>query len=110
MQPADHVKFRGAFAHALFGALVNFFERKSVSAGRVGIAPERAQFAVRHANIGGIDVPVDVEVSDVSVALFAHMIREPAHRQKIRRAIQRNPSSCDSRSPAKTLSAIGFKR
>ncbi len=32
VQPADDVEFRGAFANALFGALIDFIERKSVSA------------------------------------------------------------------------------
>ena len=35
MQAADDVKFGGAFAHALFRALVNFFQSKGVSAGSV---------------------------------------------------------------------------
>ena len=63
MQAADHVKFGGAFAHALFGALINFFERESVRAGRVGVAAKGAQLAVRDADVGGIDVAIDVEIA-----------------------------------------------
>ena len=67
MQAADHVKFRGAFAHAFRGALVNFFEREGVGAGRIRRAAEGAELAMRDADIGGIDVAVDVEVADVAV-------------------------------------------
>ncbi len=63
MQAADHVEFRGAFAHALFGALVNFFERERVGARRVGIAAKGAQLAMRDADVGGIDVAIHVEES-----------------------------------------------
>ena len=90
MQPADNVKFRRAFAHALFRALINLFERIHVRAGSVRIAPKRAQLAMRHANVGRIDVPIDVEIGDVAVALLANMIREPADREQIRRAKQQN--------------------
>ena len=38
---------------------------------------------MRHANIGGIDVPIDVEVANVAVALLTNVIREPAQRQQI---------------------------
>ena len=67
MQSADHVEFGGAFAHALFGALVDFFEREGVRAGRVRVASKRAQLAVRDADVGGIDVPVHVEEAGVAV-------------------------------------------
>ena len=90
MQAADHVEFGGAFAHALFGALVDFFEREGVSAGRVGIAAEGAQLAVRDADVGGIDVAIDVEEADVAVALLAHVIGEPADGQQVGRAVERD--------------------
>src|SRR6476661_1747763 len=73
MQTANDVEFGGAFAHALFGALVDFFESERVSAGNVGIAAEGAQFAMRDAYVGGVDVAIDVEVGDVAVALFANV-------------------------------------
>ena len=89
MQPADHVKFRRAFAHALLGALVNFFERECVRAGRVGIAAERAQFAMRDAHVGRINVPVHIEEARIAVALLADEIGEPPHGKQVRRAIER---------------------
>ena len=90
MQAANHVEFGGAFADALFGALVDFFEREGVGAGSVGIASESAQLAVGDAHVGGIDVAIDVEIGDVAVAFFAYVIGEPADGEKIGRAIQRD--------------------
>ena len=111
MQTADDVKFGRAFAHALFRALINFFERIHVRAGSIRIAPKRAQPAMRQANIRRIDMPIDVEIGDVAVPLLANVVREPADSQQDRASDRaRMPSSIDSRSPAKTLSAIGFKR
>ena len=65
---------------------------------------------MRHADVRGIDVPVDVEVADVAVALLAHVVGQPAQGQQVRRAIERTPSSASSRSPASTLAAIGSSR
>ena len=91
MQAANNVELRGAFMNALLRTLVNFFQRKCVSARGARIAAKRAQFAVRYANISGIDVPVDVEVGDIAMALLANVIRQPADCQQIRR-----PVKCDS--------------
>src|SRR5712671_5624565 len=91
MQAADDVELCGAFTNALLRTLINFLQRKCVSARSARIAAKRAQLAVRYANISGIDVPVDVEVSDIPMALLANVIRQPANRQQIRR-----PVKCDA--------------
>ena len=83
MQAADNVNFRGAFANALCRALVHFLERIGVRAGSFGIAAEGAEFAMRDADVRGIDVAIDVVIGDVAVALFADVIGEPADREKI---------------------------
>ena len=83
MQAADDVEFRGAFGHTLGGALPYFVEREGVGSGSVGRASESAKFAMRHANVGGIDVAVDVEVGDVAVAFFANVIGEPAYAEQV---------------------------
>src|SRR4029077_1767783 len=49
---------------------------------------EGAEFAMGHADVGGINVPVDVEVADVAVALFADVVREPAQGEQIGRAVK----------------------
>src|SRR5580704_13090173 len=90
MEAADNVKLRGAFANTLFRALVNLFKRKRVRAGRVGIAAKGAKFAMRYAHIGRIDVPVDVVIRNVAMAVLANVIRKPADRKKIGRTIQRD--------------------
>src|ERR1700674_1096205 len=88
MQAAYHVKFSGAFANTLFGTLVDLFERERVGAGSAWVAAESAELAVRNADIRRINVTVDVEIGDVAVALFAHMIGKPAYGEKIGRAIE----------------------
>ena len=83
MQAADDVKFRGAFGDAFARALPHFIQSEGVSAGRIERASKSAKLAMRHANICGIDVAIDVEIGDVAVAFFADVIREPAYPQKI---------------------------
>ena len=90
VQAADHVKFRGAFAHALFGALVNFLQRKCIGAGSIGVAAKSAQLAVGHANVCRVDVAIYVEEAGVSVAVLAHVVGQPADGQQVRRAVQRD--------------------
>src|SRR5882672_131888 len=88
MQAADDVKFGCAFADALVGALINFVEGVSVGAGRVRIAAERAELTVGNADVGRIDVTIDVVVGDVAVFLLADIIGEPADGEKVGRAIK----------------------
>src|ERR1700730_14959252 len=82
------MKFRGAFTQTLFGALPDLFEGKRVSAGRLRAAAEGAELAMRHADVSWVDVPVEVEVADVAVALFADVVRQPAQGQQIGRAVK----------------------
>ena len=63
---------------------------------------------MRHADIRRIDVTIDVEVADVTVALLAHVVRQPTHGQKIARTIEHDAVGGRSRSPAKTFSAMGW--
>src|SRR5580704_1608362 len=51
MQATDDVKFSGAFANALFRALIDFFERKRVRARSIGVAAERAKSTVCDADV-----------------------------------------------------------
>src|SRR5437763_8815992 len=88
MQPANNVELRRSFANALLGTLIDFLERKSVSARRTRVTAKGAQLAVRYANVRGIDVAVDVEVSDVAMALLANVIRQPPNCQQIRRSVE----------------------
>src|SRR5579864_5794429 len=89
MQPTDNMKFGRAFRDALPRALPDFFERVAVRALGIFVAPESAQAAMRAADIRGIDVPVDVVVAEVAVALLANMIREPTNGKQIARFVER---------------------
>src|SRR5882762_518692 len=88
MQAANDVEFGGAFANALFRTLIDFFQSVGVGTGRVRIAAKGAEFAVRHANVGRIDVAINVEIGDVAVFFFADVVGEPADGQQIGRAIE----------------------
>jgi len=88
VQAADNVKFGCTFANALVGALVDFVECVGVCARRIGIAAERTEFAMRDANVGRIDVAVDVVVGDVAVLFLADVVGEPADSEKVRRTIE----------------------
>src|SRR5262249_19278802 len=63
-------------------------QRHGVSARSVFLAPKCAKPASGYADVGGVDVPVDVEVGHVAVQPLADMVGQPAHRQDIRRTIQ----------------------
>ena len=88
MQAADNVKLGRTFPYTLFGTLIDFFESVSVCARGIRVAPKRAKFAMRDADIRGIDVAVDVEIGDVAVLFFADVVGEPADREQVRRTIQ----------------------
>ena len=88
MQPADDVKFGDRFAPALAGAMPHLFERHGVGFGIAHALAERAQAATGHADIGGVDVPVDVEVGQVAVHPLAHQVGQVADGQNIGRAIE----------------------
>ncbi len=90
MQAADDVEFGGAFADPLCRAFVNFFEREGVSPGSPGIAAKRAKLAMGHADVGGIDVAINVVVGDIAMALFSNIVGEPTDGEKVGRAIQRH--------------------
>jgi len=89
MQAAHNVKFGSTLGDTSRGAGKNFIERKRVGPGRVGRAAESAEFAMRDADVGGIDVAIDVEIADVAVALFADVIGKPADGEEIVRLKER---------------------
>jgi len=83
------MKFGGALSDAVTGTLVDFLESEVVGAGRIGRAAKGAEFAVSDADVGGIDVTIDVEIGDIAMLFFADEVREPAYGEKIVRFIQR---------------------
>src|SRR5579875_2247962 len=83
------MKLRGALGDALRGAAPDFVQRISVRALHVFIPAKGAEFAMCAADVRRIDVPVDVEIADIAVELFADVIRQPADGQQIVRGVER---------------------
>ncbi len=65
------------------------FQRHGVGPRRILLASKSAQAAGGNTNIGGIDVPVDIEICHVSVQAFANMVGQPANGQDVSRAVER---------------------
>ena len=89
MQAADDVELGHRLGVAGGRGVPDFFQRHGVSAGRVFLAAEGAEPAGRHANIGVVDVAIDVEVGDVAVHPLAHVVGQPPDGENVARAIER---------------------
>ena len=90
MQSADDVKLRDRLAPTFRRRAEDFFQRHGVGAVSPGFAAEGTELATGHADVGGIDVAVDVEIGDVSVPLFADVVRQMADGKKVVRVIKRD--------------------
>ena len=88
MQAADDVKLRDRLAPAFRRRAENFIQSHRISAVSAGLPPESAQLATGHADVGGIDVTVDVEIGEVPVPLFADVVRQMADGQKVVRVVK----------------------
>src|ERR1035438_5606894 len=89
VQAADDVKLRNRFAVAGSSGVPDFFQRHGVGAGGVLLAAKGAQAAGGHANIGVIDMAVNVEVGDVAVHPLANGGGQPDNRQNVRQEKKR---------------------
>ena len=90
MQPAHDVELGHRLAPAFAGAVPHFVERHGVSLGVAHALAEGAQPATGHADIGGVDMAVDVEIGQVAVQPLAHQVGQITHRQDIGRAVERH--------------------
>src|SRR5580704_732507 len=88
MKPADDVKLRDGLAISRSRGFERLFQGHGVSARSVFLFPEGAKPASRHANIGGIEMTVDVEVSPVTVHALTDGIRHPADGENVAGAIE----------------------
>ena len=79
MQSPDNMEFRDGFGITGGSGLESLFQRHGVRARRVLLAPKRTKAAGRHANIGGIQMAVDIEIRLVAVQAFADVVRHPAY-------------------------------
>ena len=89
VEAADNVEFRHRFGPAFARLAEGILERHRVGARGVGLAAERAQFATRDADVGRVDVPVDVKISSRALKFLPDAMRKPAERQQIVRAVKR---------------------
>jgi len=83
MQAPNNMKLRYGFTVPGRGSFVGLFQRHGVSAGSVFLATKSAKAAGCNADVGRINVPVDVEIRSVAVQAFANMVRQPANRKDI---------------------------
>src|ERR1019366_2907037 len=89
VQAADDVKLRDRFGVTGSSGVPDFVQRHGVGARGILLAAEGAQAAGGHANIGVVNVAVDVEVGDVPVHPLANVVRQPADRQDVTGAVKR---------------------
>src|SRR5579872_4518730 len=89
MQSADDMELGNCFAVSRGRSLECFFESHGVSAVRVFFSAERTEPASGYAGICGINVAIDVEVGLVTVHALAHGIRQPADRENVCGAVER---------------------
>ena len=100
MQAADDVELGDRFASSPRPARCpDLVERHRVRLRIARLLAERAEPAAGHADVGRIDVAVDVEVRDVAVQPLAHDVGHVAERQDVGGAVQRHAVVEDSRSP-----------
>src|SRR5579859_5714110 len=89
MESANDVEFRDRFGIAGGRSFESLFERHGVGAGRVLLAAKGAQSAGGDANVRGIDVAVDVEISLVAVHALADQVGHPPHGENVAGAVER---------------------
>src|SRR5579859_958637 len=90
MQAANDVKFGDRLGVARGRGLKGLFQGHGVCARSVFFAAEGTEPAGSHADVGWVDVAIDVEVRHVAVQALAHLVRQPAQGQDIRRAVERD--------------------
>src|SRR5579864_2099695 len=89
MQPAHDMEFSNCFAVAGSSSFKGLFQRHCVSAGGVFFASEGAQPACGDADIGGINVTIDVEIGLVAVQALAHVVGQPTDGEDVTGSIER---------------------
>ena len=88
MQSADDVKFRDSFVVAGGRGFEGLFKSHRVRAGRIFLSSKGTQAARGHADIGRIQMAIDVEVSAIAMHALADVIGHPANRENISGAIE----------------------
>ena len=70
------MQFSGPFADGLASDVQAFIDIMGVSTFLSGSAIEATKLAINVTNIGGIEMPIDVEVSSATVALSPYCVSE----------------------------------
>src|ERR1700756_2820746 len=89
MQPADNLEFCNGFAVARSSGLKRLFERHCVGAGAVFLAAKCAQTACGDADIGGINMAIDVEIGLIAMHALAHVVGQPADSEDVPGSVER---------------------
>src|ERR1017187_2486243 len=89
MQAAHNVELGDRLAPALARALPHLFERHGVGLGIAHALAESAQAATGHADVGGVDVAVHIEIRNVAVEPLAHQVGQVAECQDVGSAVER---------------------
>ena len=90
MEAADNVKFGHGFRPVFARDAESFLQRHGVRSRSVRLAPESAQLATGHADIGGIEVAIDVKVRALAVHLFTDMMRQVTEGEDVARIVKRH--------------------
>ncbi len=91
MQTADDVKLGDGLAVTGSRRLIRLFQGHGVTGWIALLAAECAELAGRHADVGRIDVAIDVEVGYVAMHPLADMVGEPADCEYVVRTVQSQP-------------------
>ena len=89
VQSADDVEFGDRLSVSGGCGLESFFQRHGVSPGRIFLASEGTETARGHADVGRIDVAVDIEVGLIPVHAFANVVGKPADGEDVAGAVER---------------------
>src|SRR5207245_7354318 len=105
---SDDVKLRHGFAVALAGLLDAFLDRHLVAARLVDLSRPGAECAVHPAEVGGVQVAVDIVEGEIAVTRLPDLVREAPETEKIAGRKERDPVFEGEPLSREDLSSKGF--
>ena len=90
MQAANDVELGHSFRVAGSSGFIGFFQGHGVCAGSVLLASEGTEAAGGHADIGGVDMAVHIEIGHVAMEALAQVVGEPANGEDVPGAVERD--------------------
>src|SRR5258708_31747362 len=94
MKSANDVKLGDSFGISRSGSFERFIERHGIGAGRVLLASEGTKAASGYADVGGINVAVDVEIRFVAVHALADIVGHPSDGENVAGTVKRERVGC----------------